>query len=645
MPITVKYKNMTGHECILRPSPLISIATEVLKSDAGIPYGVNYNITLTGSLLTDEGNPIALNPSTGGPFAFKKGGATVDKYVGPYNCFIQGSKYSLHDGRPEGQLVNEHTQSQVLLLKQRAIRALFADDGQRMEITDFLHDSLTGGIICYPRVVSVDFAEGDYINKCDYTIVLQADTLYTGGKVDSEGNKDISTYGIYQSIVGANEDDFLKVAGNAYIQDFSESWSIETDESADEIEVTDEDLRDAGFRAELQSAALGSLILPRRYVITHNISATGKDHYHPHNFSDNTGFNNDPLHGDIEDADGNHSHTAKDFVERLDASQQARKFIEARLTFNVNIIEMVIRNYLGREEYEKYGRAIAEYVYEYYKGFNHQRTETMDEAGGSYSVQDTWQLEFTPPEADDDDATEDSTISVSSSAGNTLVKVSINGTLKGKSTAAAMIGGGLGGPRGLTAFERAMVKWHTFSNNGRFGLNSTAYKRCNNTVAVQLNSEPLSISVEVNEADAEISYSVEYDNRPTNFISNAIQESISINDTYPGDIFAVIPVIGRQQGPILQYIGGRTEYKRSFSLSLTMDYTSIAYDATREELMLLKPSVAPATAKEIHRLIRECSPAEEPNIRKYFCDPPTESWSPKTGQYTLNINWTYEIDE
>ena len=41
----------------------------------------------------------------------------------------------------------------------------------------------------------------------------------------------------------------------------------------------------------------------------------------------------------------------------------------------------------------------------------------------------------------------------------------------------------------------------------------------------------------------------------------------------------------------------------------------------------------------------QASPANEPGVRKYFLSPPAESWNPKTGSYSLNLDWTYEIDK
>ena len=75
-----------------------------------------------------------------------------------------------------------------------------------------------------------------------------------------------------------------------------------------------------------------------------------------------------------------------------------------------------------------------------------------------------------------------------------------------------------------------------------------------------------------------------------------------------------------------------------------MDSTKIPYDTGRK-MLIRRPSAVNPTAEQLEKLINELSPEREPGIRKYFHDPPQESWNPKTGQYTFNIRWTYELDK
>ena len=60
MPIRVRWNNVAGQECTIRPTPLISIVSELNQTGAGDILGVTYKITLNGKLLPDEGTPLSL---------------------------------------------------------------------------------------------------------------------------------------------------------------------------------------------------------------------------------------------------------------------------------------------------------------------------------------------------------------------------------------------------------------------------------------------------------------------------------------------------------------------------------------------------------------------------------------------------------
>ena len=93
-------------------------------------------------------------------------------------------------------------------------------------------------------------------------------------------------------------------------------------------------------------------------------------------------------------------------------------------------------------------------------------------------------------------------------------------------------------------------------------------------------------------------------------------------------------------------MGGRTEYTRDVSINLVMDYTKLAYGKNRDPLLLKKPSIVNPTATQIQNLLLELSPSNEPGIRKYFlATPPSESWNPKNGNYSINLSWVYELDK
>jgi hypothetical protein len=113
---------------------------------------------------------------------------------------------------------------------------------------------------------------------------------------------------------------------------------------------------------------------------------------------------------------------------------------------------------------------------------------------------------------------------------------------------------------------------------------------------------------------------------------------------------------------VLQYLGSRTEYKRDATIDLlfspylltsgnncsagALPYPNANNDIPvyRYRNLLLKPSLHEPYRSRINNLIASLSPAFETGIRKFFLNPPTESWSPKEGRYTISLSWVYELD-
>lgn len=594
MPIKVYYKNDPLQICSIRPTPFVQISEAILKNKEGT-FGVTYTITLTGTLLPNQGTPYALNSATDTPFPFFDNTIDPNSFIGPYKLFDM-VPLSQRDKPPKQQIIygsNPHINQNIkpasaILSKQRALRALFAQDGQRVEISDIL-DNAGATVVCYPRTVSVDFTEGQYITKCEYTIVLEADYLLRG---DLDAHQMFVDYEATFANSGLRDtnitiSDLLDDQDTAFIETYSEDWGIEADDQSGE-----------------------SVNNPISYRITHSLSATGKAVYGPYQTDYN--YNTSPTG-----------------VLKIPAWEQAKRFVQKKLGKGGSSIQYP--NIIGQ-----IGSGTIDLVNSY-GGYNHVRTEQINVSEGTYSVTENWILASGT-------SNETYTMSVSTSNTDPFVNVQIEGNIKGLrslnpnsySDPAIVLASG--------AYANALYKYNQISNSGKFGLTSDIYKRANNLVAVGLNSQPVSISLGTNQYTGEINYSLAFNNRPTNIVSGVIAESISVNDTYPGDIFAIIPVIGRTTGPILQYIGGRSEYKRDVSINLTMDYTKIPYGNQRNTLILKKPSLVEPTASQIAGLINELSPKNEPGVRKYFISPPTENWNPKEGTYTLNISWTYELD-
>jgi len=554
MPVHVTHK-ITGDTCALIPAPFVNISRDPIKTGDGRVIGVNFSITLTGTLLDSKGSPVARKDNSN-LFDFEDPSVSAS-LGGPYGEFYTGSTAGT-GSKALSQVISTDKKMKAILRKQEAIRNLFSQDGQTIEIVPVDGDH---PIKLNPRVLSINFSEGNWVERCEYTIQLEADTLYAEG---FSNKRDDDSDPAQPHILGSGK----------YISVFSEDWSIENNEQAE------------------------SNTVPNTYRMTHNINATGKRHY---------------------DSNG-------DLV--AEAWQQARD---------------VVHSYLGTDypSLPPFMGSGSLCLSEKYGGFNQSRTERIDEANGTYGVVETWLLSS-------GNALETYNTTIRTGSQDPFITIAIDGNITGLNTVSACDRGALATTPlpTSTAYQNAFLKYQDLTASGLFGINSSVFKRANTSVGVEMNGNPLSVSVASNESQGTIAYNLEFNNRPLNCVTGAISENITINDTYPGDVFASIPVLGRRTGPVLQYIGTRTEYRRNFSIDLTMDYSRVPYSCNTYTLSKSKPSVTSPQAAELATLIDNASPKYEPEIIKWFVSPsPQETWNPKEGRYTFNIEWVYELSQ
>lgn len=588
--ITLYDKNNNAY--FIRPCPLINITWNSNSNENG-QLGGKYDITLTGTLLDNGGSPVW-------NYNGRTAQASDTSFINQYYPNGAGSK-------PAMQQNPELTGLNSLLAKQIALRELFAKTCVKMEVASVVPGETEPLLTFYPKFLSINFTEGIWVQQCDYTINLETEfILDNNNKVigsESYANRNFKPGDPgWPEADGAGTSNLdievllEKIGG--FVEDFQESWSLEPEEGN-------------GNTVDPYS---GSENLTRIYRLTRNISAKGK------NINGYECFGNKPT-------------------EFYRAHEQARRYV-------VNYINNSGNLPTHYDDYPSASQGVDAYfasgimnIAGTHGGFNHSRTENIDVTQGTYNVQDTWILSS-------GNAYENYSLSLDSSTSEPRNKVSIQGTIRGLTSipASGSVFGGNHASNLNTAYENAINKYRQISNQGQYGMSAHTYKRAQNAAGgITLNHIPLSVSLSTNEFTGEINYTIEYDDRPQNFVEGVSFEGISVTDTYPGDVFAVIPVIGRPTGPILQYIGGRTEYQRQLSLELVVD-RSMLNQSDHRTSYLLKPSLRDPTRSGIIAAINAYSPAREPGIRKYFVSPPQETWDPKEGRYSLNITWTYELN-
>ena len=583
----ITFKSTIFGDVILRPTPFVSISSSPIRNKTG-HFGSDYTITLTGTLLPHKGSP------------FVSAGGTTGGFNTPYS---------------DTELAVSHdSKANSIIVKQNLIRELFAYDGMQMNIDTDYNGSNTS-IVTNVTVESINFEEGTYMTKCGYTITLKATHLK-----DNLGNLyHDSMTNIFENtggLSGAFRDDtksninYILAEYGGFVEDFTDEWSIEADDSLGETSDTDP-----------------FSYIPKTYIITRNTSAVGRTIY-----------------------DGN---------QKYEAWENAKNFLIKSLLGTDGNLPSQYPDYANTGSDLEGGTAnfgdVVLNLSTSYGGYNHSRTENINKSTGSVQITDRWVLLQTG-------AYENYDVSIESSNSDPFTTFNINGSIKGATglSAQSTFYGGTIVETSPTPAANAISKYKTVSNDGLFDINSFIYKRVSAITNLAVNPQPLSISVSRNDFTGEITYSVSYNNRPLNIISEALNEQISVQDTYPGDLYSIIPVIGRPTGPVLQYIGGRTEYRRSININLQFDYTDIdrytpatlteqnkAQELlnTRVSLLMSKPTLIEPIRSQINNLVRSLSPLNEPNIRKCFVDAPNESWEPRTGSYSLSISWVYELDQ
>ena len=184
----VKYNNKR-----LIPAPFISINKKYDKAGDGSLLGSTFNISLVGTIVTHMGSPTS-----------------------------SGSWWT-GVGYPPDESVSSDNRLKAIQTKQDSIRDLFSDEGKLLVIQSPGLDVPVSG---FPRINDIDFSEGQWYDRSQYTVNLELDRLYP-----------------------AEEDSFTHNINSA-----EESWQIETNEG--------------------QPEGLGNL--SKTYRLTHTVAATGK---------------------------------------------------------------------------------------------------------------------------------------------------------------------------------------------------------------------------------------------------------------------------------------------------------------------------------------------------------------------------------
>lgn len=239
---------------------------------------------------------------------------------------------------------------------------------------------------------------------------------------------------------------------------------------------------------------------------------------------------------------------------------------------------------------------------------NYGRSENINEAGGSYSITETYY--YNP----NGDYTEEFNVSTRVNEGQ--VKVSVEGTITGFAAVPPATGVWNASLFSIKKYMAASGAWTTIQGN--------LLTRAQNYSGYELNPTVLNKTKGDNPVAGVITFNWEYDNRPTNEVTGALSETISVNAKYPTDVFASIVVLGRLAGPVLQDIDTVTASVKTVSIEAVMPpqvYGGALTSAPNTDALVL--SYAPTVYTSI------------------FTSENQENFVRKTGRYTRTYSWTF----
>lgn len=254
-----------------------------------------------------------------------------------------------------------------------------------------------------------------------------------------------------------------------------------------------------------------------------------------------------------------------------------------------------------------------------YTGYNIVRNEQTDEKAGSYQVTESWVLSTNP-------ALETFTVSVKTGLDSGISTVTIDGEIKG-----------------LESRNSSMdITSSKYTNaNSRFStVAGQLLTRAQTYSGITLNATPISTSVGRNPNQGLISYSYEYNTRPSNLISGAKFETISVVDSWGIDVFASVPILGRTKGPILQSIG--THKERTRNVTIEAIFTASTGSSATDRFVTGHPLHNAATLASIQAIVNALNPSTLGGTDVYVSDQNANFDGQKL---SVVVGWTFETND
>jgi len=256
-----------------------------------------------------------------------------------------------------------------------------------------------------------------------------------------------------------------------------------------------------------------------------------------------------------------------------------------------------------------------------FKSYNLVRTFSSDIAGGSYGVTETWLIS-----EESQAVTHEIDASVENSQEAPAASVTVNGTIQGLEKVSTS---DLAITTKGSKYANALAALTTVLGNA-YGLANSVY--ASTGIGGTLRTIIINQTLGHNQVTGTITWSVTFDDLVVAF-PNAVREDINVtydNEFGTNKVVAILAILDKANGPIIQDIGTTQEKKVSLSIDLTMD------KATRGT----KPSKGD-NAETLETLADNYKPDSTVDGNAVYQESRSETWNPKTGAFNLSIGWVY----
>ena len=478
--------------------------------------------------------------------------------------------------------------------EQDRLMAAFAASGQGYEFKISCGDA--DFIVCYPRINSINFESGPWVDVARYSIDLEYDRDFAED-IGAPWNDD------HKSGSGVRE---------PLVSSASENWSIEPGENSHFHFIIDP----SGKPPFIEHA-------PPSFTVTHNVSAVGK-----------------PLIISGVISEGGH------------AWQQASGYVVPRLGFDQ---ERVAKN--GAICFDSHGKIIAsnqtrtvnfgelEGNYEVTETWNVFPSSVWSSGINSLGASDIWEVNI-ESSLETSLATVSIQGTITGQATGVFCKPGTDTFLEGTSkyeNAKRYLDIAIG------ALPQQDWDGENPSQEGEGNIFWSRAQHFASGITIRpINATPISRAIGHNPSQGTITYAYRFDDRPGACIEGARTCDIAITDTNATDVFAELAVLGRATGPVLQDIGTVTSKKREVTLDAVMIVNNEGIDPWRclTTTSLGSPGPPGATGQAPRAAAEAILLTFRPDTYPggdliIFKNIDTESWNPISGKYTRQMGWIY----